>query len=102
MENHVAEIVTFKLAEGVSAADFVALSQASEAFVRAQAGFVLRQLSCGGDGSWTDYVVWKDMETAKAVAAEFSRQPFCAPLMQAIAEGSANMRHETVQWHMAR
>lgn len=102
MENHVAEIVTFKLAKGVSAADFVAISQASEDFVRAQDGFVLRQLTCGDDGTWTDYVIWKDMETAKSVAAEFPKQPFCAPLMQAIAEGSANLRHEAVQWHMAR
>lgn len=102
MEKHVAEIVTFELAEGVSTADFVALSQASEAFVRAQDGFVLRQLTCGADGKWTDYVIWKDMETAKSVAAEFHEQDFCAPLMQAIAKDSANMRHEEVLWHMAR
>ena len=35
MTNQVAEIVTFKLAPGISEADFTALSQQSEAFVRA-------------------------------------------------------------------
>ena len=101
MSKHVAEIVTFQLAEGVSQADFVALSQASEAFVRAQPGFLHRQLSRGADGRWTDYVIWKDMETARSVAAEFHKQDFCADLMEAIAAGSANMRHEEVLWDMA-
>ncbi|KIC10065.1 hypothetical protein RA19_13010 [Leisingera sp. ANG-M1] len=101
MSKHVAEIVTFELAEGVSQADFVALSQASEAFVRAQPGFLHRQLSRGADGRWTDYVVWEDMETAQTVAAEFHKQDFCAGLMKAIADGSANMRHEEVLWDMA-
>ncbi|MFV1442045.1 hypothetical protein VWZ88_17905 [Phaeobacter sp. JH20_36] len=101
MSKHVAEIVTFKLAEGVSEAEFIVLSQASESFVRAQPGFVHRQLSCGEDGRWTDYVIWADMETAKSVAAEFHKQDFCASLMQAIAEGTAQMRHEEVQWSMA-
>jgi len=101
MSKHVAEIVTFKLADGVSPEKFVALSQASEAFVRAQAGFVHRQLSQGEDGSWTDYVIWKDMETARKVAAEFHNQDFCGDLMAAIAPDTAKMRHETVLWDMA-
>ena len=101
MSKHVAEIVTFELAEGVSAEGFVALSQASESFVRAQPGFLHRQLSCGEDGRWTDYVIWKDMKTAQRVAAEFHQQDFCADLMKAIAEGTAQMRHEEVQWDMA-
>ncbi|MEX0304401.1 MAG: hypothetical protein AB3N24_18425 [Leisingera sp.] len=101
MSKHVAEIVTFELAEGVSPAEFVALSQASEAFVRAQPGFLHRQLSRGADGRWTDYVIWKDMDTAKSVAEEFHKQDFCAGLMQAIAKSTANMRHEEVLWDMA-
>jgi len=101
MSKHVAEIVTFKLADGVSAEDFVALSQARKGFVRAQPGFLHRQLSRGEDGRWTDYVIWKDMETAQRVAAEFHHQDFCADLMQAIAEGTAHMRHEEVLWDMA-
>ncbi|UWQ27393.1 hypothetical protein [Leisingera sp. M523] len=100
MSKHVAEIVTFKLAEGVSPEKFVALSQASEAFVRSQPGFLHRQLSCGEDGHWTDYVIWKDMETAHKVAAEFHKQDFCADLMKAIAPDSAKMRHEEVLWDM--
>ncbi|MGR3758819.1 hypothetical protein ACUXV3_01595 [Roseobacteraceae bacterium NS-SX3] len=100
MSKHVAEIVTFKLADGVSAAEFTALMQRTEGFVRAQDGFVTRRLSQGADGSWTDYVVWKDMATAEKVAAEFMQQDFTPDVMAAIAPDSANMRHEEVQWHM--
>jgi hypothetical protein len=101
MKNQVAEIVTFKLAKGVSDEDFVTLSQASEAFVRSQSGFVHRRLSRGEDGSWTDYVIWQDIETAQRVAEEFHQQAFCGALMQAIAPDSASMRHEEVLWGMA-
>ncbi|SLN34476.1 hypothetical protein TRL7639_01573 [Falsiruegeria litorea R37] len=96
----VAEIVTFTLAAGISDAEFVALSQASEAFVRATPGFLHRQLSKGMDGRWTDYVIWQDMETAQRVAASFPSQDFAPALMAAIAPGSAEMRHEEVHWQM--
>ncbi|MEW2911728.1 hypothetical protein [Leisingera sp. JC11] len=101
MSKHAAEIVTFKLAEGVSPADFTALMQRTEGFVRAQDGFVTRQLSQGEDGKWTDYVVWKDMATAQKVAQEFMQQDFAPEVMAAIAPDSASMRHEEVQWGMA-
>ncbi|WP_323779015.1 hypothetical protein [Leisingera sp.] len=101
MRKHVAEIVTFKLEKGVSPADFVALMQRTEGFVRAQAGFVRRQLSQGADGSWTDYVLWQDMATAQQVAQEFMQQDFTPEVIAAIAPGSAHMRHEEVFWGMA-
>ncbi|SPJ27263.1 hypothetical protein [Falsiruegeria mediterranea] len=96
----VAEIVTFTLAPSVSDAEFVALSQASEAFVRSTPGFLHRQLSKGADGRWTDYVIWQDIETAQKVAASFPNQDFAPALMAAIAKGSEQMRHEEVHWQM--
>lgn len=101
MSNHVAEIVTFKLADGMSPADFTALMQRTEGFVCAQDGFLHRQLSRGADGSWTDYVVWKDMATAQRVAQEFMQQDFSQDVMAAIAPDSARMRHEEVLWDIA-
>ncbi|MDE4133584.1 hypothetical protein PXK00_10695 [Phaeobacter sp. QD34_3] len=99
--NPVAEIVTFTLAQGVTPDAFVALSQDSEAFVRAQPGFMVRRLSCGADGRWSDQVVWRDMTSAKAAAEAFPKQPFAAALMQAIEPGSIDMRHEDILWQMA-
>ncbi|NOD63130.1 MULTISPECIES: hypothetical protein [unclassified Ruegeria] len=97
---HVAEIVTFTLANGTTPEEFVKLSQASEAFVRSAPGFAHRQLSQGEDGRWTDYVVWTDMKAAKDAAAQFPQQDFCAGLMAAINPDSIQMRHENVLWNM--
>ncbi len=97
---HVAEIVTFSLANGTTPAEFVKLSQASEDFVRSAPGFTHRHLSQGEDGRWTDYVVWTDMKAAKDAAAQFPQQDFCADLMAAINPESIQMRHENVLWNM--
>lgn len=97
---HVAEIVTFTLAEGTSPEAFVKLSQSTESFVRAAPGFAHRHLSQGEDGRWTDYVVWKDMNAAQTAAAEFPQQEFAPALMAAINPESLQMRHEAVLWNM--
>ncbi|KIC44558.1 hypothetical protein RA28_16815 [Ruegeria sp. ANG-S4] len=97
---HVAEIVTFTLAKGTTQDEFVKLSQASEAFVRAAPGFAHRQLSLGQDGRWTDYVVWTDMQAAQNAAAQFPQQDCAAAMMAAIDPDSVQMRHENVLWNM--
>ncbi len=97
----VAEIVTFTLANGITPSAFVEISQQSEAFVRAQPGFMFRRLSCGADGRWSDHVVWRDHAAAMAAAEAFPKQPFAAALMQAIEPGSIDMRHEDILWQMA-
>ena len=97
---HVAEIVTFTLANGTTPEEFVKLSKASEAFVRAAPGFAHRQLSQGEDGRWTDYVIWTDMKAAQDAAAQFPQQDFAPALMAAIHPDSVQMRHETVLWNM--
>ncbi|GAA6158196.1 MULTISPECIES: hypothetical protein [Ruegeria] len=97
---HVAEIVTFSLADSTTPEAFVKLSQSTEAFVRAAPGFAHRQLSQGEDGRWTDYVVWTDMKAAQNAAAQFPQQDFAAALMTAIKPDSIQMRHEKVLWNM--
>ncbi|WP_170449815.1 hypothetical protein [Ruegeria arenilitoris] len=97
---HVAEIVTFTLADGTTPEEFVRLSQTTEAFVRAAPGFAHRQLSQGEDGRWTDYVIWTHMKAAQDAAAQFPQQDFAAGLMAAIDPASIQMRHEKVLWNM--
>jgi len=95
---HVAEIVTFTLANGTTTEEFVKLSQASEAFVRSAPGFAHRQLSQSEDGRWTDYVVWTDLASAKAAAAKFPEQDCAAGMIAAINPESVDMRHEAILW----
>ena len=101
MTQNVAETVTFKLNPGVTPEEFVKISQTSEAFVRANPGFIFRRLSCGADGRWTDTVIWKDMETAQQVAKSFGKQDFAPALMAAIAPETVTLRHETIHWTVA-
>lgn len=101
MNQNVAETVTFELNAEVSDADFVALSQETEAFVRNCPGFIYRRLSKGEDGRWTDAVVWQDMETAQAAAKAFEAQSFLPALMAAMKPDSVTMRHEVIHWTMA-
>ena len=101
MTQPVAEIVTFTLSRDVSPGDFVAISQQSEAFVRAQPGFLRRHLRQGKDGQWTDYVIWADMDAANEAMQTFPKQDFAPALMAAIAPDSVTMRHETVLWNIA-
>lgn len=101
MTQNVAETVSFELAPGITADQFIALSKQSEAFVRQNPGFVFRRLSAGEDGRWTDTVIWADMDTAQAAAADFPNQDFAPALMAAIAPDSVQMRHETIHWTVA-
>ncbi len=96
-----AEIVTFSLAADISTEAFTTLSQATESFVRAQPGFLHRQLSLGTDGRWTDYVIWADAKAAQSASEAFMQAECAAALMAAIQPDSVTMRHETVLWRMA-
>ncbi len=98
MTAYVAETVTFTLVPGVSVADYVALSQASETFIAAQPGFVRRHLCRGEDGRWCDTAIWESMEAAKATADAFLKQDFAPALMAAIQPDSVEMRHDIIHW----
>jgi len=96
----VAEIVSFELAQGVSDAQFIEISQKTKTFVRTSAGFISRNLSKGDDGRWTDYVLWQSMDAALTTAAEFPKQPFAPELMAAIKPDSVTMQHQNLLWQM--
>ncbi len=96
----VAEIVTFRLAGGVSDAAFLAAARATEAFVRSAPGFRARRLTRGSDGTWTDYVEWSGRAAAEAAAARIMADPGAAPFMAAIDPESVILRHEVLVWTM--
>ncbi len=96
----VAEIVTFRLAGGTDEATFLQAARQTEAFVSAAPGFIFRTLTRGKDGTWTDYILWRDQKAAEEMASAFMTEPSVLPFMQAIDPDSVKMRHETVLWQM--
>ena len=93
MTGQVIETVTFELAEDVSPETFLATNQALEAFLDECPGFLSRRLSQGDDGSWLDYVEWRDMQTAKSAAEQFMQRPDLKPMLECIKAESVQMTH---------
>lgn len=92
----VAEIVTFRLAAGISDDAFLVAARATEALVEALPGFVSRRLSRGEDGTWTDHVEWASMDQAMAAAEALTADPAALPFLKAIDPGTIAMRHEAL------
>ena len=92
----VAEVVTFRLADGMTEAAFRAAAAATVPLAARQPGFIARTLSRGDDGRWTDHVLWADRAAAEAAAATVMADPVAAPFIAAIDMDSVVMRHETV------
>jgi hypothetical protein len=96
----VAEIVTFRLAQGVADDAFLETARGTQPFVNAAPGFVARRLSRADDGTWTDHVVWSSMDQAMAAAEALMTEPAAAPFLQAIDMTSLAMRHEAILLQM--
>ena len=96
MSNHIIEIVTFKLADGVSKADFLKTVPASSDFVKSRQGFICRRLSCGDDGTWLEHIEWETLAAAKAASEAFMKEESLKPMMQAINGAEAKVQHNTL------
>jgi hypothetical protein len=92
----VAEIVTFRLAAGVTEASFLEAARATGPRLAAEPGFLSRRLSKGADGSWTDHVAWTGLSEAEAAAARIMEDPAAAAFLMAIDPASITMRHEPI------
>ena len=95
---HVVEIVTFQLNDGVSPVTYLATSQRSGDWAKSHAGFVSRQLACGHDGTWSDLTVWDSEENAKASQASFMEQDFAVEMIGMIQKDSFTMHQRPIVW----
>jgi len=94
MTNHIIETVIFKLAHGISKADFLEAVPSSTAFIKSRSGFVCRRLSSSEDGTWIEHIEWKTMEDAKAASDAFMNDAEILPFLQLI-DGPAAVLHHT-------
>lgn len=96
----VLEVVSFRLTPGTTDAAFLAAARATEAPLRRQPGFLARQLTRAGDGTWTDHVTWASLPQAMAAAEAMMAEPAFGPFVALIDPSSMQMRHDTILWRM--
>jgi len=90
---NIIEIVSFKLAKGVSDEAFLKTIPLISVFLKTCDGFILRHLSRGDDGEWVDYVQWANMANAQSASQKFMGDKSLKPFMEKIESTSVNMRH---------
>jgi len=96
----VAEIVTFRLAEGADAQDFVAAAGQMTPFLTRTGAVLSRTLSADENGLWTDHITWTSMEAAKSAAEALMSQPQAEPFMALIDPDTVEMRHAPIAFSM--
>jgi len=94
----VAEIVTFRLADGADAAAFIDAASAMTPFLEKTGAMTLRTLSQDADGLWTDHIIWTSMAAAKSAAEAMMADPAAGPFMSMIDPGSVAMRHAPIHF----
>ena len=89
----VAEIVTFRLSNGITPESFLDAVATSDAFLDTRSGFLSRRLTQNEDGTWTDYLEWTDMEAAKSAAEALMTTEGVQPFLSAVDPESVTMHH---------
>ncbi len=93
MTNRIIEVVTFRLAQGVSREAFLKTVPASSEFVSKMPGFIARRLSESEDGTWLEHIEWETLEHAKVASEAFMKKESLKPMMEAIDGPGAKMSH---------
>lgn len=93
---NILELVTFRLADGATESDFMAVNETLNTWVKEQPGFAYRALAKAEDGSWTDSVYWDTLENAKAAQEKFGQQAELLPMMELIAPDSVTVSHQHI------
>ena len=95
------EIVEFRLGRGTGAA-FVAANQPLNEWLKAQPGFVNRQLAERDDGSYIDVLIWSSRSDAEAAASKVMNAFGEADAMTMIDPESIRMSHAAIMMSLAQ
>lgn len=93
----IAEIVSFEVTVGTSVASVFDAAEETLEYLKEQPGFQRRTLSMGEDGSWTDHVLWSDMDAATKAASNFMQAECNQAFIKMINPKTMKMRHEHVR-----
>jgi hypothetical protein len=90
----VLELVVFKLRAGATGEDLLGTAGPVSDWIRAQPGFVSRELSYDADGDrWIDVVWWRTLQDARAAAELAMTSEACRPMFSLIDMESTLMIH---------
>ncbi|MGR6874724.1 hypothetical protein ACU6U9_21110 [Pseudomonas sp. HK3] len=90
------ELVTFKLAQGITEQDFLVENEHLNTWVKTQPGFEYRALAKAEDGSWTDTVFWQDMASAKAAQENFGQIKSLEGMLKMLDMESVKVDHQQI------
>jgi hypothetical protein len=96
MDGKVIEIVTFKLAAGVSDEAFLKHTDVVNSYISSRKGFISRRLSKAADGSYLDHVTWESLTDATTAMESSMKEASLAPFMQSIDPASVKVEHQSV------
>lgn len=96
MNGKVIEIVTFKLAAGVSDEAFSKHTDVVNSYISRQKGFISRRLSKAADGTYLDHVTWASLADATTAMENSMKEASLAPFMQSIDPASVKVDHQAV------
>jgi hypothetical protein len=96
MNGKVIEIVTFKLAAGVSDKAFSKYSDVVSSYISKQKGFISRRLSKAADGTYLDHVTWESLTDATTAMESSMKEASLAPFMQSIDPATVKIDHQSL------
>ena len=96
----VAEIVTYRLNNGVSQSEHVEAAKATRAFLIETGAVITRTLSVDETGLWTDHIIWTSLDAAKAAEAQAIQRPEFGQFFSGMDEASVSLRHTTILMQM--
>jgi hypothetical protein len=96
MTGPVLEIVTFKLADGVTEEAFLMAGEAAVTFMKNRKGFISRRLSRNNDGTYTDHVTWASLNAAKESMDASMSEASLGAFMQSIDPASMKIDHQVI------
>lgn len=93
----VAEIVEFRLVQGVTDEQFLNAAATSMSYLCSVDGFVRRSLSQDETGLWTDYVEWTDLDLAQSAAEAAMQREDMMPFMTTIDPDTVALRYSVIR-----
>ena len=96
MDGKVIEIVSFKLAAGVSDEAFSKHTDVVNTYISGRKGFISRRLSRASDGTYLDHVTWASLGDATAAMESSMKEASLAPFMLSIDMATVKVDHQAV------